>query len=193
MIVQDQRAHLVPSKMKGETWVNTSREPFFLFQRLLTLLITSLKLWKPNNHKYIEYLNIWERSHLKRTLKSSLLLILWVCSLLGKLTHELRSCFCWGPLSNTAAIHLRSITILLCIFIRYLSKCIEICNSWLEYYFEIICLEASYRTMILFMLKRNSRLCVRVCVCVCKETKWNWKDTNIKSGYLKDIQNFVKI
>ena len=138
----------------------------FLFQRLLTLLITSLKLWKSNNHKYVEYLNIWERSHLKRTLKSSLLLILWVLSLLGKLTHELRSWFFWGPLSNTAAIHLRSITILLCIFIRYLSKCIEICNSWLEYYFEIFLFGSKLQNNDSVYVEKKL---MRVCVCVCAQ------------------------
>lgn len=117
--------------MKGQIRLNTSCEVFFLFQRLLTLLITSLKLWKPNNnYKYVEYLNIWERFQLKRKLKSSLLPIFWVLSLLGKPIHALRSWLFWGPLSNTAVKayrqnHLRSITIPLCIFIRYLSKCID--------------------------------------------------------------------
>ena len=64
--------------------------------------------------------------------------------------------FTWGLLQSSSAS-------LLGIFQNALKYAIHDLNIILKFF----CLEANYRTMILFMLKRNLCVCVCVCVSVC--------------------------
>lgn len=165
---------------------------FFLFQRLLTLLIISLKLWKPSNHKYVEYLNIWERSHLKRTLKkfpstyslgtfSSRQTHPWTeIIVFFEVPFQTVQLFTWGLLQPSSAF-------LLDTFQNALKYAIHDLNIILKFF-----VWKQVTEQWLCLCWKETYACVFMCVCVCKKTEWNWKDTNIKSGYMKDIQNFVK-